>query len=708
MNLFDRIVLRARGKALAELHPEMLDREHLAVIRSDGVMSQTPYSFLNGVQDYESYVWVRKAVKVISDNLSVLPLQVLRGDQLVTGHSLIELLTNVNDTMTSIDLWNQWVIDMMLGGEEGWELVKDARGQYTEIWPRQPHTIYVHAEQASKRYYKVDHYTIDDGQGDPYALQPDEMMLFKFYNPRNPWRGIAPITAVRMSILIDTFAQAWSKLFFNNSARPDYAVVAPEGVTKTERDDLEKQLSQKFGGANAHKPIVLEQGVSDIKILSFPPKDMEWLEQRKMSREEVGAIFGVPDEIMGWGRDTYENFATALRVLWTLTIVPLANQRDTHLTEYFQRVKVLRPDEVVITDLSGVEALAENEAAEWTQAQSQISIGALLINEWREREGLAPLPWGNQWWAPLSLVPIGKSGAAPAATAPEEEQAEKRVKIVKAPEYGSAEHEKLMNVYLKRTDPYERKFRAMVIDLFEMQQRAVLVELKRSTKARSPQSIADDPFDKDEWIRLFKKESQPLIREIVAAAGVSAIEDLGLGLRFDVDRPAIANFIRQRAQRFAQQVNETTWEELRASLGEGLDAGEGVPKLMARVEEIMGNRIRSSSETIARTEVQGATSGGTIEAWRDTGVVESKVWISALIAGRSRQEHMDAHGQTVPLDGKFEIGGVETTGPGLSGVAEVDINCLCAMTAVVSEREKIAQRRNGHAPMVDVAAFMRA
>lgn len=706
MNLFDRILARAHGKALADVHPEVLDREHLAMIRSDGVMSQTPYSFLNGVQDYECYVWVRKAIKVISDNLSVLPLQVLRGDQLVSGHPLIDLLTDVNDTMSSIDLWNQWVTDMLLGGEEGWELVKNTRGQYTEIWPRQPHTLYVHADPARKRYYKVDHYTIDDGQGEPYRLAPDEMVLFKFYNPRNPWRGIAPITAVRMSILIDTFAQAWSKLFFNNAARPDYAVVAPEGITKTERDDLELKLSQKFGGAGAHKPIVLEQGVSDIKILSFPPKDMEWLEQRRTSREEVGAIFGVPDEIMGWGRDTYENFSTALRVLWTLTIVPLASQRDTHLTEYFQRVKVLQPNEVVSTDFSGVEALSDDEAAEWTQAQGQITAGAITINEWRARKGLDPVPWGDQWWAPLSLVPIGKSGAAPAASA--EEETAKRVKAVKAPEYGSAEHEKLMDVYLKRTDPWERKFRAMVADLFEMQQKTVLIDLKRSTKARSPESIADDPFDLEEWIRTFKKESQPLIHEIVAAAGTAAIEDLGIGLRFDVDRPAIANFIRQRAQRFAKKVNETTWEELRASLAEGLDAGEGVPKLMERVESIMGDRIRSSSETIARTETQGATSGGTIEAWRDTGVVESKVWISALIPGRSRQEHMDAHGQTVPLDGQFTIGGVETPGPGLSGVAEVDINCLCAMTAVVTERGKHAQRKNGHAPAIDIAAFMKA
>jgi HK97 family phage portal protein len=718
MNFIDRLLARASGKAMAELHPEVQDREHLAVFRSDGVMGSGTgaYSYLQGVQDYESYVWVRKAIKVISDNFSVLPLKVMRGDQMVTSHPLIELLTNVNDTMTSIDLWNQWVTDMLLGGEEGWELVKNARGGYAEVWPRQPHMLYVSPDESRKRYYSVDHYTIDDGNGDPYRLNPDELVHFKFFNPRNPWRGISPITAVRMSILIDTFAQAWSKLFFNNSARPDYAVIAPEGLTSTERNDIETKLSQKFGGAqNAHKPIVLEQGVSDIKILSFPPKDMEWIEQRKMSREEVGAIFGVPDEIMGWGRDTYENFDTAVRVLWELTIIPLATQRDTHLTEYFQRVAVLRPDEFVVSDLSNVDSLSANETEEWTTAKEQIGAGALTINEWRAQRGLKPLSWGDEWWAPISLAPIGSKPALPPATPA------KAWKRKSGPEYGSAEHEKVMDIYLKRTNPWEKKMRALVMDLFKRQQDEVEAKLRSAKAIPSPQpspngrgskataaSVADDPFDLEAWIKTFKKEAQPLIREMVAAAGVAAIDDLGIGLVFDVDRPAIAEFIRQRAQRFAEEVNQTTWEALRTSLGEGLDAGEGVDKLMARVEAEMGDRIRSSSETIARTETQGATSGGTIEAWRDTGVVEGKTWLSALIPNRSRQEHMDAHGQTVGLDEQFDIGGVMTDGPGLSGDAGTDINCLCTITAVINQRGKIAQRKNGHAPQVDVAAFLKA
>lgn len=694
-NIVDQILQRARGKTLADLHPDVKDREHVMSVRSDGAGMSAPYSYWSAIEDYESHVWVRKAINKISDNFSPLPLTVRRGtvgkDVQVDNHPLLELLTNINGQMTSVELWQQWCTDLLLGGEEGWELVKGSRGGYVEIWPRQPHVINVRPDPQRLRYFNVAEYIIDDTIGEPYRLPPDELLHFKFFNPRNPWRGIAPITAIRMSIAIDVYAQAWQKMFYRNSTRPDMAVIAPEGLTPDERSDIEKKLMQEHGGVgNAWKPIVLEQGVSDIKVFSFPPKDLEWVSQREMSREEIGAMFGVPDEIMGWGRDTYENFSAALRVFWLLTLVPLTGFRDTSLTEYFQRVKMLRPDERVVTDLSGIAVLRENDGDEWTRAQGQIDRGALLINEWRGAHGLKPVPWGNQWWAPFNLAPIGSTPPEPAPA--------KRIKSY--PEYASAEHERVLDVHLKRIDPFERKFKKLVTDLFDEQREAVTAELRQATKAkRTRQQIADDPFDLDEWTATFEKRAKPLIRDIVSQAGQSALADLNIGLRFDVERPEVADFIRARVQRFAQPVNETTWNELRASLGEGFDAGEGVDKLMARVEQVMGDRITSSAETIARTETAGATSGGTIEAWDQSEVVSGKTWISALIQGRSRQEHMDAHGQTVGLRDQFDIDGVMTDGPGLSGDAATDINCLCTVIAVVDEKSlkaAVPARRNGH------------
>jgi hypothetical protein len=74
-----------------------------------------------------------------------------------------------------------------------------------------------------------------------------------------------------------------------------------------------------------------------------------------------------------------------------------------------------------------------------------------------------------------------------------------------------------------------------------------------------------------------------------------------------------------------------------------------------------------------------------LEAWRQSEVVEAKVWMSALIPNRTRETHAEAHGQTVPLDGDFLVGGGQGPHPGAIGLAEEDINCLCTMDAVLRE-----------------------
>ena len=121
------------------------------------------------------------------------------------------------------------------------------------------------------------------------------MLHDRFHNPLNVWRGISPIAAVRAGVTIDLFAQAWSKTFLQRGARPDYAIQSRIALTKDERERLEAETAGKYGGPDGwHKPMILDDG-AEVKTFSFAPKDIEWLEQRRFSRDEVGAIFGVPD-----------------------------------------------------------------------------------------------------------------------------------------------------------------------------------------------------------------------------------------------------------------------------------------------------------------------------------------------------------------------------------------------------------------------------
>jgi hypothetical protein len=178
--------------------------------------------------------------------------------------------------------------------------------------------------------------------------------------------------------------------------------------------------------------------------------------------------------------------------------------------------------------------------------------------------------------------------------------------------------------------------------------------------------------------------------------GAQALNDLAdeygldISLDFDVSQPEVYRFLEASAQRFAQEVNATTWDALKKSLGEALAAGETLPDFEKRVEDVMGDRIRSSARTIAQTEVGRAANGGTLLAWgnaEDQGVKLEKGWLAAFV--NTRESHADAHKRysqnPIPITDNFVVGNGAGPAPGQIGVAEEDINCQCTMYARVVE-----------------------
>jgi HK97 family phage portal protein len=443
LNVMERIISRAKqdDSALYRLHPELRDRVHLLSLTANE-QQVTPYGYQAAAADYAGHVWVHKAIRVIDNNVAHLPLRVLdrSGDERV-GHPLTMLFSQVNETMSPPILWGQWVTDMMLGGESGLEFVRGSRGGTLEVWPRQPHQITVVTDADRKRYFGVAEYKIKvDATDKGFVVPREEFVHFKFYNPLNPWRGLAPITAVRMGIVIDQLAQAWARMFFANSARPDYALIAPQGITPSEREDMEEKLASKFGGVRgSHKPIILEEGITDIKTFSFAPKDMEWINQRELARDEIGAIFGVPDEIMGYGKDTYENLGKAMTLLWTLTLLPLLGFRDWTLTKHFQQIGQLRPDEHLATDTSSVKELQEDLTEKLGQGKLFFDMG-YTPDQINDRLGL------GMDASPVSALPFAGRPAPGQFGAPGQQDSTparamwRQVTKAAIPAYGSAEH----------------------------------------------------------------------------------------------------------------------------------------------------------------------------------------------------------------------------------------------------------------------------
>lgn len=264
----------------------------------------------------------------------------------------------------------------------------------------------------------------------------------------------------------------------------------------------------------------------------------------------------------------------------------------------------------------------------------------------------------------------------------EREREDGRTLPVRAREYGDAEHLARFAAYVRSVEEDEKKFGNAVADLMRRQRQAVLARVKSERSARTIEDAAENPFDLPRWIREFRVVIRPIYRGIVADAGQRGIDAVGGGIAFDVLDPRVVRFMERQVQRFAEQVNQTTWDALRVSLAEAIAEGEDVLKVADRVDAIMGERIRSSAEAIARTEVGTAVNGGQVEGWRQDGTVGGKRWLSA-IDDRTREAHVAAHDQAVALDEPFVVDGEEGMYPGDFPSAANVVNCRCTMVPIV-------------------------
>jgi hypothetical protein len=213
---------------------------------------------------------------------------------------------------------------------------------------------------------------------------------------------------------------------------------------------------------------------------------------------------------------------------------------------------------------------------------------------------------------------------------------------------------------------FEGQMVTVMAEQFNAQRDAILMHLDTSKigksygkKVRGKQPV----YTRKDWLRdlidwakaalSFGAAIEPIVHAVLLQAGRDATQGLGLDAgQFDPFKPAIVEYFQDRSIKIANDVSDETEKQLRASLSEGVLAGESTYELRARVEQVMGSASTLRADRIASYAVTHAQSYGDIQAWTQSGVVEEKEWFTAhderVCPGCN---HMD--GKRTALTGNF-------------------------------------------------------
>lgn len=728
MNFLDKLITNLAKKR--GFIPGMFQGSPIA-----GGQSDPPPAEYGDYLQISSFVYA--CVTIRSDLLSSLPIKLYKvgaggKKKEVTSGRAFDLLQKVNDYWTFNRLLQMTEMSLGTWGAGYWFMERGQSGKAppTEIWFARPDRVVVRPDPVD---YVAGFDYYPPGSGKPITYTRDETIWFRYPNPNDEYAPLSPLQSIRISADYALSALRTNKRLFDQGINIGGLIMPKPGSLPMEKDqatELEAKINERFGGQDkAHRWGVLRFD-AEIKTMNLSPRDAEFIAGVRLSLEDIARGYKLPLDLVG-GQRTFENYSASLRAAWTNAVLPEARFIASELTEQFLPAFGGEAD-LVEFDASEVEVLQEAETEAWTRAREQIEQGAITVNEWREDQGLDPLPWGNVWWASGGLVPINSEERPAPPTSPAPEQSPVQAEAEEEPEeeepeeepparsarkalpmitltfdeiefksptysarllaYGSPAHQIAWRKFARKQSKWEKDFARFVKGLWERQVDSIISKLgKRAEADLAP----DEPFDLTDWVTKFRREARPILTDIVEFAGEEAFDLLDIVAAFNVANPRAVAFIEARAQRFAKEVNKTTWEDLRAVLADDIKAGKPLTEIQADIKAVFERWSAvdpnapdklTRLEMIARTETVGALNGGTLEGYKQSGLPVKKAWLAELDQ-RTRDTHVQAHNDyqstPIPVDDDFIVGAGAGQAPGQIGLAEEDINCRCTIQAVV-------------------------
>lgn len=370
--------------ALLKLFPSYANLVHLTSTSSSTTSSSLFQE--STYQHYKNAVWVYRCASLWGISMRDLQLQVVDvdGKKVLKNARVDELLEVPNPDMPAAELWDAWGVEMALCGSSGFERVKRSDGKY-ELWFKPSSAITPVPLPREEHYGRIGNFLMYKHTEHEYHLKPDDFVYFKFYNPSNLFCGFSPLDALRVVSTNEHLATMYHHQLLSNGGRPDYIYEAREVLSSSERKALEQRLERDYGmkGGGVGRSMVLPDGVTAYPQ-TFRADDFSWRSLKEFNRDEICGAFGVPDEMAGFGKNTYENFDAAERVFWTQTMLPNISLRDRRLTHYFRRLGWLDRGHSVRTDFTRIVPLRRVFDPMFSQAIKLFTMGVpfKLINDY--------------------------------------------------------------------------------------------------------------------------------------------------------------------------------------------------------------------------------------------------------------------------------------------------------------------------------------
>lgn len=618
----------------------------------------TPYA-VRLADDYSAdyaAIWrtqpaVRMVVTFLARNIASLGLHVYRREsdtdrRRLTEHPLAALLGRPNPRTTRYRAINALVHDLGIFDAAYWAKVR--AGEDLALLRLPPAQV----TPLGDAWVGPDKFEIRGNRG-KREVPADQVVYFHGYRPEDDKAGCSPIESLRRILAEEYEAGRYREQTLRNGARMSGYLKRPKDAGDWSPEAKERfraswRAQYSGNGPQAGGTPILEDGMEFVPA-SQTAEQLQYIETRKFTREEVAAAYFIPPPMVGiLEHATFSNIEQQHLMLYQDTLGPWLAQIEQEID--LQLVPDLPDSSRVYVEFNLSEKLKGSFEEQAKALQTMVGAPVMTRNEGRARLNLPSIDGADELITPLNVLEGGL--ASPTDTAP--------------PPKALAPVVKSRSVKARPESDDEDRVAEAMRKFFRRQARVV----KSRLGVKSFKALDEDAWDSARWDRELAADLRPF-GDVATAAGRSTLTELGEDPGI-YDEPRTAAYLDVMAEGVAHGINTTTAAEVEAAL-DAEDPGEALTHVFEVAAEVRAAQI-------ATTLVTNLTGFGTVEAVRHGGFSATKTWRTT--SGHPRSTHSALSGQTVAFDKKFSNG---ARWPGDTRLPEDErAGCRCALDITIT------------------------
>lgn len=374
------------------------------------VYESTPDYGIDGALQV-SAVWA--ATELLTDNIASLPIFVYEREPGVDGHKTLArgtplwtlLHDSPNNMHTPMEFWQYFVMNYLFRGNAYARLVRNSAGEVISMIPLASDQVEVEVLRDSGQSIIYKYYY----EGQVAIYSPDSILHWR--DKGNGVVGMSRLDYMRSTVNVAVGAQNHTANVFRKSAKRPGVFMIDKLLTEEQRAAIRQNYKGLVEGNNDDL-LVLEAGAK-FEPLSMTPADVQLLETRKYSVEDIARWFGIPGAMINdtektttWGT----GIDHLIQGFYKFRLRPMLESLEQAIEK---RVLTATQRRRYTVEFS-LDAILRGSLKDRLEIGAQaVQNGLMTRNEWRQLENMPPVEGADVLTAQVNLAPIASLGQEP-------------------------------------------------------------------------------------------------------------------------------------------------------------------------------------------------------------------------------------------------------------------------------------------------------